>query len=149
MLAARTTPLFPPSNNARSGEGYMRSLRIARVSELSLAIAVLAVGAGCTEPTSGPTEEADAAAAAASAAAVGDRYIILLREDNARLRAASVGASLARMGGRIERDHAQIGVLSVRGLTAAAAAQVAREADVEALVKDRAVRWVKPEKRER
>jgi len=110
---------------------------------------VLAVVAGCTESTSAPTEEPAAAAAAASAAAVGDRYIIVLREDNARLRAASVGASLARMGGRIERDHAPIGVLSVRGLTAAAAAQVARQADVEAVVKDRAVQWVEPGRRER
>jgi subtilisin family serine protease len=122
----------------------MRSFRIAHVSELSLAITVLAVVAGCTEPNPAPTEEPDAAAASASAAAGGDRYIVLLREDNASLRAASVGASLARMGGRIERDHTQIGVLSVRGLTAAAAAQVARQADVEAVVKDRTVQWTKP-----
>ncbi len=122
----------------------MRSPQVGRLAQFSLATAVLSLVAGCTEPNPTPTEDPDAVAAAVSTAAAGDRYIVILKEGNERLRATSVGTDLARVGGRIERSHNDIGVLSVRGLTAATAAQVARQADVEAVVKDRTVQWVKP-----
>jgi subtilisin family serine protease len=125
----------------------MRSPHVGRLATISLVTATLSVLAGCTEPNPTPTEDPDAVAAAVSAAAAGDRYVVVLREGNARLRATSVGTDLARMGARIERGHDDIGVLSVRGLTAAAAAQVARQPDVEAVVRDRTIQWVKPEVR--
>jgi subtilisin family serine protease len=53
----------------------------------------------------------------------------------------------ARLGGKLERAHPGIGVLQIRGLNTASAAQVARQADVEAVVKDRVVQWVSPSKR--
>jgi lantibiotic leader peptide-processing serine protease len=122
----------------------MCSPQVGRVAQFSLATAVLSLVAGCTEPNPTPTEDQDAVAAAVSTAAAGDRYIVILKDGNERLRATSVGTDLARVGGRIERSHNDIGVLSVRGLTAATAGQVARQADVEAVVKDRTVQWVKP-----
>jgi subtilisin family serine protease len=68
-----------------------------------------------------------------------------LRESGeSRLQANAVGTDAAKLGGRIERSHAEIGVLQIRGLTAAAAAQLAKRPDVEAVVKDQKRRWVLP-----
>ena len=126
----------------------MRSRVVRRVvPELSLTAAVLTALLGCTEPNTTPTEDPDATAAAVSAAAAGDRYLVVLKEGNERLRATAAGTDVARFGGRVERGHHDIGVLQVRGLTAATAGEVARQPDVEAVVKDRLVQWVGPGER--
>ena len=128
----------------------MRSPIVGPVPARSLAAALLtALVAGCTEPNPAPTEDPGATAAAVSSAAAGDRYLVVLKEGNERLRTTAVGTDLARRGGRIERGHNDIGVLQIRGLTPATAAQVAQQPDVEAVVKDRAVQWVKPGARRR
>ncbi len=124
----------------------MRSTIVGRVYNLPLATALLAaVNVGCTDSNPTAPDDAEATAAAVSAAASGDRYVVLLKESGAStLRANAVGTEVARLGGRIERAHDEIGVLQVRNLTAAAAARVAGQADVEAVVKDRLIRWLPP-----
>jgi subtilisin family serine protease len=49
-----------------------------------------------------------------------------------------------RLGANLERAHSDIGVLQVRGLTAAAAAELARQPGVEAVVQDRKIQWLPP-----
>lgn len=58
--------------------------------------------------------------------------------------ATAAGAEVARIGGKIERSHSEIGVLQVRGLTRSAAAQLAARPGVEAVVRDRRVQWLRP-----
>jgi len=59
------------------------------------------------------------------------------------LSTAGVTSDLNRIGGRIERSHGEIGVLQAR-LTPAAAVQLAKRTDVDAVVKDRTVQWLPP-----
>ncbi|HEY7612210.1 MAG TPA: S8 family serine peptidase [Gemmatimonadales bacterium] len=56
---------------------------------------------------------------------------------------AAPSADVARLGGRIERAHAGIGVYQVRG-GANVAAELRKRPDVEAVVKDRTVQWLPP-----
>jgi lantibiotic leader peptide-processing serine protease len=128
----------------------MRSRIVGPAYEIPLAAALLAaVTVGCTEPNP-PTapEEAETTAPAVGAAAGSNRYIVLLKESGeSRLRANALGTEVARLGGRIERAHNEIGVLQVRNLTAAAAARIAGQAGVEALVKDRTIQLAPRERR--
>ena len=94
---------------------------VRRAYTLPLTTALLAaITAGCTDRNH-PTAPDDAETTEASAVARGDRYIVLLKEEGqSRLRANTLGTEVARLGGRIERAHNEIGVLQVRNLTAAA-----------------------------
>jgi lantibiotic leader peptide-processing serine protease len=123
---------------------------VRRAYELPLTTVLLAaITVGCTDrnPPTAP-DDAETTAAAASAVARGDRYIVLLRgEGVSRLQANTLGTEVARLGGRIERAHNEIGVLEVRNLTAAGAARLAGQAGVEAVVKDRTIQLVAPGER--
>ena len=101
--------------------------------------------AGCKEPTAPERPGLASTSVVSGAAAGGDRYIVLLKEGKQGVVSSnSVGAEVARLGGRVERSHAGAGVLQVRGLTRAAVTQLANQSDVEALAKDRVVRWLPP-----
>ena len=104
-------------------------------------LGVLALG--CSDPNRPTTTEE----VGSPAAVQGDRYIVMLKEGSAGSQADAMQASLMRMGGTLERMHAGIGVLQVRNMTPAAAAELAKRADVEAVVKDRTVQMVKPGQR--
>lgn len=115
--------------------------------------AVVAGCAGIALAAAGCSDEGPAApeqqplAPAAAVAATGDRYIVLMKEGTTGIRSTSgMTAELGRMGARIERSNAEAGVLQAR-LNPAAAAQLAQRADVEAVVKDRTVRWLPPSER--
>ncbi|MBA3316905.1 MAG: S8 family serine peptidase [Gemmatimonadales bacterium] len=122
----------------------MPSRTVGRVYALPLATALLAVvAAGCTDrdPPTGP-QDIDATAAAT---APRDRYVVLMREtSDSRLSANAVGVQVARLRGKIERSHPEIGAMQVRDLSAAAAAELARQPGVEAVVKDRRIQWLPP-----
>jgi lantibiotic leader peptide-processing serine protease len=122
---------------------------VRRAHKLPLTTALLAaITAGCTDRNS-PTAP-DAETTEASAVARADRYSVLLREDGEirlRANANTLGTEVARLGGRIERAHNEIGVLQVRNLSTAAAARIAGQAGVDAVVKDRAIQLDVPRER--
>jgi len=109
---------------------------------------VLALGAvalllpGCRDEPTAPERVSEPAALRADA----DRYIVVLKEGRTAAAMAAPSADAARMGGRIERSHAEIGVLQVRG-GPSVAAELRKRADVEAVVKDRTVQWLPPRDR--
>jgi len=107
-----------------------------------LAGAVLVLGACADEPVS--PDQAPAPEAAVSTT-TGARYIVLMKEGRERGPSANaVGTDVSRFGGKVERSHPEIGVLQVRGLTKAAAAQLAKQPDIEAVALDRSVNWLPP-----
>ena len=125
----------------------MKRLQVFIPGALALAGAACLVAA-CGEDSVAPDpSQAQAApsAAVASAATPIDRYIVLLKSAQPdRITASAVQTDLARLGGRIERAHSEIGVLQVRGLTRAAAAELAKRPDVEAVAQDRKLQWIPP-----
>jgi subtilisin family serine protease len=110
------------------------------------AAAVALTVAGCGDE--GPAApEQPPAPEAATAAVSADRYIVLMKEGRTgALSTTGVTTDAARVGGRIERSHGEIGVLQAR-LTRAAAAELAKRTDVEAVAKDRTVQWIPPRAR--
>jgi subtilisin family serine protease len=92
---------------------------------------------GCRDESTAP-EQGPQPAVRADA----DRYIVVLKEVRAAA-ATATSADVSRLGGRIERSHAEIGVLQVRG-GPSVAAELRKRADVEAVVKDRKVQWLPP-----
>jgi subtilisin family serine protease len=109
---------------------------------------VLALGAvalllpGCRDEPTAPERVSEPAALRADA----DRYIVVLKEGKTAAAMAAPSADVARVGGRIERSHGDIGVLQVRG-GPSVAAELRKRADVEAVVKDRRVQWLPPRDR--
>jgi lantibiotic leader peptide-processing serine protease len=104
------------------------------------------VAVGCTDEPVAPTPS-PAPEAAVSASGRSDRHIVVMKEGVVSTAAAAVGTAVVTLGGRIERTHSQIGVLVVRGLNDAAAARLASRPDVEALARDRAIKWLPPGER--
>jgi subtilisin family serine protease len=102
----------------------------------------LSVAACSDEGPAAPEQAPNPSLAAATAS--GDRYIVLMKEGSTRsLSASGLTSALATVGGRTERSQTEIGVVQAR-LTPAAAAQLARRSDVEAVAKDRTVQWIPP-----
>src|SRR3712207_4813767 len=107
-----------------------------------LTVFLSAVTPGCMDPDR-PMGPADQVVAARASAA--DRYVVLLKEGREGVaRARTLEADATRLGGRTERAHPEIGVMLVSGLSADAAAQVARREDVEAVFRDRRIQWLPP-----
>jgi len=109
-------------------------------------VLLASVALGCQEPTRPTTEEETPTPATPALKA--DRYIVLLKEGGQTgARSNSMSADVVRLGGSLERTHADIGVFQVRGLTEAGAAQVAQQAGVEAVVKDQSIQLIQPRER--
>ena len=81
--------------------------------------------AACSDAPTRP-DAAARPAQAASAQGRTDRHIIVLKQGKEGVSAAtSFQTAMQALGGRVERLHGEIGVLSVRGLSDAAAARLA------------------------
>jgi len=102
---------------------------------------------GCMD--SNPPTTVDEEPAPESAPVAGDRYIVMMKEGGHGSGSDGMTANLVRMGGKLERVHSDIGVFQVRKLTAAQAADVAKQAGVEAVVKDRTIQLILPGERRR
>jgi subtilisin family serine protease len=100
--------------------------------------------AGCGQEPAEPTQ-ASPASTTADATAGGDRYVVLFKQgkSGAAVSANALSTDMARLGGKIERNQADIGVMQVR-LTAAAAAELKLRPDVQAVAKDKRVQWLPP-----
>ena len=107
-------------------------------------LAALALStAGCSDEGPAAPEQAPNPSLAAATAA-GDRYIVLMKEGSTKtLSTSGLTSVLATVGGRIERSQAEIGVVQAR-LTPAAAAQLAKRSDIEAVAKARNVQLIRP-----
>ncbi len=109
---------------------------------------IVVLASGCGEEPNSPEQAAPSAAAAASASASTDRYIVLFKQGKTGQAVgpgamASASTAMAKLGGTVERSHADIGVMQVR-MTADAAAELRKRPDVEAVAKDRKVQWLPP-----
>lgn len=105
---------------------------------------MLAFVAGCGQEPAEPTQ-ASPASTTAEATTGGDRYLVLFKQSKtgAGVSANALSTDMARLGGKIERNQAEIGVMQVR-MTASAAGQLKQRLDVEAVVQDRRVNWLPP-----
>jgi subtilisin family serine protease len=111
-------------------------------SLLAVCTLVLAV-AGCSDGPAAP--DRTSTSTAESAARSGERYLVLLKETvRPGIMANAVASDVVRLGGRIERAHNEIGLLQVRDLAPAAAAELARQPGIQAVAKDRRVTWIPP-----
>jgi lantibiotic leader peptide-processing serine protease len=128
------------SNNTQEDQMHRSSLWYAATAG---AAAVALSVAGCGDEGPAAPEQTAAPEAAASAVAT-DRYIVVMKEGRTgALSINGVTSDLSRLGGRVERSQGEIGVVQAR-LTPAAAAQLAKRSDVEAVAKDRTVQWIPP-----
>ena len=99
------------------------------------------VVAGCGEEAVAP-EQTQASLATVNAPPKGDRYLVLFKDaKSGAVAPTALGTDLAKLGGTIERTHADIGVMQIR-MSAAAAAQLAKRPDVAAVAKDRTLQWL-------
>ncbi|MDQ2768182.1 MAG: S8 family serine peptidase, partial [Gemmatimonadota bacterium] len=103
--------------------------------------AILALAA-CSEqvPVAPRANASRAPGAQSSLASVGsNRRLVALRDGHG---AAAVVARIRALGGTVTRTHEAAGLVVASGLTDAAAASLARHADVSDVLKDRLVQWV-------
>lgn len=101
-------------------------------SRLTACVVTLALVAGCSEQTTQPARSAAPRTAYAKASVATARYLVLSSGSGF---SADFASAVAALGGVVESVHQGAGVAVVRGLTAAAAAQLAAStgiADVEA-----------------
>ncbi len=108
-----------------------------RRSLASLGLALAA--AGCNEIPSSPAVRMTLPAAAVTEQPTG-RHLVALRG----LERGDLEASVTSLGGRIERRHRSARLLEVAGLDDGAAAALATRADVERVVRDITVQWIRP-----
>jgi subtilisin family serine protease len=101
--------------------------------------------AGCGQEPAEPTQATPGAARTAEATAGADRYLVLFKQGKAgaTVAATALSADMARLGGKVERSHADIGVMQVR-MTASAAAELRKRPDIEAVAQDRRMNWLPP-----
>lgn len=92
---------------------------------------------GCGDGTPvGPANEVNAEARAGG----GRRHVIVLKEGVT----ADFTAAVERAGGKVVRNHRKVGVVTVRGLSAAAVAELRARPEIEALQPDVKVQWIPP-----
>ena len=102
-------------------------MRTRAVATFALAVA-LAAGAGCSDQTPvGPTTPPSLARVGGSAGGA-RRHVILMREGRTSI--ADLAARVHALGGTVMREHADIGVLTVSGLTDDAIASLATREEV-------------------
>lgn len=70
------------------------------------------------------------------------QHLVVLRDQ--REPSSNLLAAIATLGGRITRDHGEIGVLAVSGLSDAAVATLAADSAVAAIGRDRVLQWLPP-----
>lgn len=118
-------------------------MRTRAVATFALAVALTA-GAGCSDQTPvGPTTPPSLARVGGGGGAGGARrHVILMREGRTSI--ADLAARVHALGGRVMREHADIGVLTVSGLSDDALASLAARGDVEAVEADQRVRMIPP-----
>ena len=104
----------------------------------ALGLALLA--AACSEVPSSPATRPALPAAAAVAEQPTRRHLVALRGAER----ADLEARVKSLGGRIERRHQSTGLVEVEGLDDQAAAALAARADVERVVRDVTVQWIRP-----
>jgi len=98
---------------------------------------------GCRDlPPTAPAGEAPSVGMtnAGLADATPPRHLLVLRQE--RRPSDELVSAIGALGGRIERRHDAIGVVTVGGLSAAAATALAARADVQAIDRDQIVRWL-------
>jgi lantibiotic leader peptide-processing serine protease len=101
----------------------------------AITAALLAAGCAPDEPTAPPAEEE---APVVAQAAQGKPHLIELRGEKTK----SFDDAVAALGGKIKRNHRGIGIVSVTGLSDAAAATLAARADVVGVTPDRTLQWI-------
>jgi subtilisin family serine protease len=94
--------------------------------------------AGCQDDSTAPERVQPAVTSAKTA-----RYIVLMKETQAKTDLRTMGTDVTRLGGRVERLHQEAGLAQVL-LTSSAAASLRRRPDVEAVVPDRTVQFIPP-----
>jgi subtilisin family serine protease len=125
----------------------MWSWMVCDARKLSATALLAALALGCVD--SNPPTTVDDEAAPDPAAVAGDRYIVMMKEGAGGSGSDGMSANLVRMGGKLERVHADIGVFQVRKLTREQAADLAKQAGVESVVKDRTIQLILPGERRR
>jgi subtilisin family serine protease len=105
-------------------------------------IALAFIGAGCTDQPK-PLEPTLAASGRllASAASETANHLVIAKDASA----PKLSAAITQLGGNIERKYDAIGVMSVSGLTDAAAQQLEKRSDVLEVELDVPVQWLAPE----
>jgi len=119
----------------------MRSVCRSHATTAFIGASIVALAA-CSEPTPvAPRADASQVSGSQSALArVGaNRRLVALRDGRP---AAAVIARIRALGGSVTRSHESAGLVLASGLTDAAAASLALNADVSDVLKDRVVQWV-------
>lgn len=98
---------------------------------------------GCAEDALGPKAAPDGPVAVTSTAD-GESLDHVLVLPNGRRPGAQLLAAIEAAGGTVDRRHDEIGVLTVRGLTDAAADALDTRSDVEGIERDVLMQWIPP-----
>jgi lantibiotic leader peptide-processing serine protease len=115
-------------------------IRVSRPTSAAIRAALALALFGCNDdlPVS-PREDASTPESQRAGVSRGaDGYIILLKQG----RTADLTAVVQRAGGKVRRFHREIGVVSASGLSAAAAAELARHPEVQAVRPNLRRQWI-------
>ncbi|MEP6692341.1 MAG: S8 family serine peptidase [Gemmatimonadaceae bacterium] len=131
--------------------------RAHRTALVALAAAALVAACSDRNPLAPPTASLTPPSIAASRGSTGQgaasRYVVIANQPEGvtgtltmqtALTLNTVSTHIRQLGGSIERAHANIAVMTVNGLSAAAAEELATRPGVEAVVPDLVVQWIPP-----
>jgi subtilisin family serine protease len=107
------------------------------LSMTAVALTLLLGGCGQND-AAGPTADGRATPAFATRSSGPSQYLLEFRGT----RGTDFETAVAKLGGRIKREHKAIGLVSITGLSAASAAELAKRADVLSVTPDRARQWI-------
>lgn len=113
-------------------------MRYARFAGAVAAAAFALTVSGCQDDSTAP-EQAQPAATSSKTT----RYIVLMKETQARTGLRTMSAEVGLLGGRVERLHQEAGLAQVQ-LTPSGATALRKRPDIEAVVPDRTVQWLPP-----